>query len=457
MSKRVFLKLDGYLEHGFKVTLEVGEEGNIHFTETTGYLPANLKLIESLDLWNQNYCQMQNTRIILEKVEIGISKREQINTCLSLSQNLQALFKKWLDSVKFQSIEKCLREALHQEEAIRILICTPDKRLRKLPWHQWEFIDKFSQSEIAFTTAPGKVNVGKPRKKVRVLAILGSSEGIDTEADRKMLNELPCSDVKFLVKPSRKQINDLLWDQSWDIFFFAGHSDSSENQGRIYINNHDSLTIDELKYSLRHAIKNGLQLAIFNSCDGLGLADELEQLHLPQFIVMRSPLPDKVAHEFLKGFLNAFARDDSLYIAARKARERLQGIEDKYPCATWLPIIFQNPVVIPPTWEKLANPLPSNKFARWRFFVALGAVSVVVTGLLIGVRFSGMLQGIELSAYDQMMRIRPQEFPDSKFVIIQVTEDDFKLPEQKDRTGSLSDQALDIVLNKLKPGAMRFC
>jgi CHASE2 domain-containing sensor protein len=452
MSKRVILKLDGYLEQGFKVTLEVGEEGHVHFTEATGFLAKNIELIQCLDLWQQNYRQiLDNTRITLQKVKVQTNQLSQIDTCRNLAQDLQTCFKYWLESAEFQNIEKRLREVLGQAEAIRVLIHTHDKRLRKLPWHLWEFIERYEQSEIAFSTAPGQISTVKPDKKVRVLAILGSSEGIDIEADGQILKELPSAEVTFLVEPSPLQINDLLWEQSWDILFFAGHSETNDNQGRIYINRQDSLTLDQLKYSLRQAIKNGLQLAIFNSCDGLGLAYELEQLHLPQLIVMREPVPDKVAHEFLKNFLNAFARGDSLYVAERKARERLQGMEDQFPCASWLPIIFQNPTVVPPTWEKLSNPDTSKKFRRWRQLGLLCAASAVVTGLVMGVRFSGMLEGLELPAYDQMMRMRPQEPPDNNFVIIKVTEDDFQLPEQKDKQGSLSDQALDLIFKKLKP------
>jgi hypothetical protein len=61
---------------------------------------------------------------------------------------------------------------------------------------------------------------------------------------------------------------------------------------------------------------------------------------------MRYPVPDRVAHEFLKHFLWAFERNDSLYLAIRQAREQLQGIEDQFPCASWLPVLCQNPAVL---------------------------------------------------------------------------------------------------------------
>ena len=91
-----------------------------------------------------------------------------------------------------------------------------------------------------------------------------------------MLENLPNAEVTFLVEPSRRNINDELWDQACDIIFFAGHSSSEGETGRIYINPDYSLTISELWYALRKAVDRGLQLAIFNSCDGLGLARELD-------------------------------------------------------------------------------------------------------------------------------------------------------------------------------------
>lgn len=101
------------------------------------------------------------------------------------------------------------------------------------------------------------------------------------------------------------------------------------------------------------SIQKGLRLAIFNSCDGLGLAKDLAALHLPQTIVMGEMIPDKVAHVFIKEFLANFAQNQTLYLAVRQARERLQELENEYPCATWLPIICQNPASLPLTWQNL--------------------------------------------------------------------------------------------------------
>ncbi len=37
----------------------------------------------------------------------------------------------------------------------------------------------------------------------------------------------------------------------------------------------------------------------------------------------------------------------------REAREKLHAKEDQYPCASWLPIIFQNPSEMPLIWDDL--------------------------------------------------------------------------------------------------------
>lgn len=135
--------------------------------------------------------------------------------------------------------------------------------------------------------------------------------------------------------------------------FFSGHSLTEGTTGRIFLNATDSLTIDELRYGLQTAVDQGLQIAFFNSCDGLGIASELEALHIPQIIVMREPVPDRVAQQFLKYFLQDYTNGVSLYQSVRNSRKKLQGLEGEFPCASWLPLIVQDSLSSPPTWRSL--------------------------------------------------------------------------------------------------------
>ncbi|GFE71067.1 CHAT domain-containing protein [Chroococcus sp. FPU101] len=257
-----------------------------------------------------------------------------------------------------------LRSHFNRADSIQVIIETDDDLVKRLPWHHWDFVKDYPASEIALSrpeykrqnTAPIRVS----RQNIRILAILGDSQDIDVEGERKFLNTLEDAQTEFLVLPSRLEFDRQLWDsQGWDILFFAGHSHSEEKTGRIYINENsknNSLTIEQLEESLTEAIANGLKLAIFNSCDGLGLANALSKLNIPVVIVMREPVPNRVAQEFFNYFLEAFAIDRlSLPIAVRQARRKLQALEDQYPSASWLPILCQNPAVKPPTWLQLGG------------------------------------------------------------------------------------------------------
>lgn len=373
MGKLVVLKLDGDLEfNGFRVTLEIGAENTRPEIEITGHLPPSPDLIRQLTQWQRTYRTLgQPTRIKPHRITLDASKHGRVEECHRFASQLRTSLSQWLTSEDFNAIDRRLREELHRTDSIRMLIRTDSAYLQKLPWHLWDFFERYPLAEVALS---GKVFERTPvfappeaKKKVRILAILGHAQGINVAKDRQLLENLPNTETVFLVEPQLQQISDRLWEQSWDIIFFAGHSETDGETGRIYINPHDSLTIDELSYGLRKAVERGLKLAIFNSCDGLGLARRLNDLHIPQMIVMRELVPDRVAQKFLMHFLSRFSEGQSFYLAVREARERLQGLEKQYPCATWLPTIYQHPAIAPPTWQNLMrSPNIPPLLASWQ-------------------------------------------------------------------------------------------
>jgi CHASE2 domain-containing sensor protein len=371
-------------------------------------------------------------------------------TCDQLQQQLNA----WLKAASFQNIEQQLRTRLNPSDAIRLIIMAEDAALLQLPWHLWQFLDDYPQAEIALSPPEYSRSTGaaktKRQNQVKVLAILGDSQGIDIAEDRRLLEQLPHASVCFLVEPTTQALTQRLWEPGWDMLFFAGHS-SSRGKGVININPQESLTIDQLKYSLRHAINQGLKLAIFNSCDGLGLARDLSDLHLPQMIVMREPVPDRVAQLFLKQFLTAFSSDKSLYQSVRQAREQLQAIESEFPCATWLPIICQNPAETPPHWQDwYKGAKPRSPRLGKPAIAAILLSSLITTGVVGIVRSLGLFQTTELALYDQFLRSRPIEAPDPRLLIVTVTDQDIQAQGAEPRRGSLSDRKLTQLLNTLE-------
>ena len=361
-GKLVVLKFDGTFSQGFRVLLEIGDEGDRPTVELVGALPPNLAIAARLSEWQQHYHSLNasglNSRIQPQQIIYGGSVN-RLEDCWRSATELHQQMSLWLASDSFRRLDLRLRESLSLHESIRVLLRTQDPLLRRLPWHLWDFIERYAKTEVALSAPVAeRIDVepsARLSRSVKILAVLGSSEEINVEADRQFLTALPNAEISFLVEPSRQAIDRQLWEQPWDILFFAGHSSTEGDRGLVYINPNESLSLEKLRYGLKQAIAKGLQLAIFNSCDGLGLAQSLESLHLPQMIVMREPVPDRVAQTFLKSLLTAFSGGKSLYLSVREAREQLQSIEDQFPCATWLPIICQNSTKRPPTWQTLRD------------------------------------------------------------------------------------------------------
>lgn len=423
MRKRVTLTLmPGSIDQGFPVVLRITTNGlnTEQETQFVGYLPPAPELLKVLHRWQSAYRQITvlHSRI---KAKPGQVTQEANISSQQLGLQLVKELNNWLNSgvTEWQKLRDQLQHKLHETDEILVLIETDDLQVRQLPWHLWDFFSKrYTQTEVVLSMPEYQPLTRTSLSSVatiKILAILGNSVGIDVQKDRDLLQQLPGADVTFLVEPKRQELTNQLWNSGWDILFFAGHSDSQANgaSGQLYINQTDSLTISDLRYALTTAIANGLKLAIFNSCDGLGLARNLAGLHIPQVIVMRESVSDQVAQAFLKHFLVAFAGGKSSYLAVREARERLVGMEDQYPYASWLPVIFQNPAEAPLTWQELCSRKHQRPgSSRRRSLSTVLLTSVFITSLIMGLRQLGMLQALELQAFDYLVRLRPAEPPD---------------------------------------------
>ena len=345
------------INHNLAAMIEIGDRGLPPRAVAVGKLDDESGVIAAYQDWKNTYVQyigssrldIPNSQMtnLKEPIFEIIQPKDYINECQIAAENLREKLNQWLDSKDFKPIKELIFQELQPSQLIQISIQTDELELRRLPFQLWNIFDRFTQSEITIASSTYRY-IPKPQliqSRLEILAIFGDSQGIDLEKDRELLSQLPNANVEFLSEPTRQILNDKLWSKHWDIVFFAGHSASDPDlkNGHIKINPTDRLTIAELKYALKQSIEHGLKLVIINSCDSLGLATELISMQLPQAIVMREPVPDFVAQQFLKYFLTAFASGLPLTRSVRQAREQLQGLEDRYPCASWLPIICQNP------------------------------------------------------------------------------------------------------------------
>ncbi|NEO38991.1 MAG: ABC transporter substrate-binding protein [Moorea sp. SIOASIH] len=383
MNRVVILTLDGDLDSGIRVTLAWGTTDKSAEGKIMSRLAPNPEIYQLYTDWQQGYRNLEyfyrKPRLTPKGLYIS-----SVKSCEQLVDELRNNINQWLNSRSdgFDQVRDQLTTELSRHRDTRILIQTDNPQLQRLPWHLWDVWENNHES-LEFSLIPLEYQPTpetKLRNRVRLLAILGNSDGIDIETDRNYWQQVSSLDSSscFLVEPTREELDQKLWEkEGWDILFFAGHSYSECNDetGRIYINQEDSIIINELIPALKQAIKNGLKLAIFNSCDGLGLANALAKLQMPQAIIMKEPVPDEVAQTFLRFFLEEFSQGKSLHKAVKVARKRLHYLENrldkKLPYATWLPVICHHPKAQAWRW-----PVSRSLVNRW-IKLAFATVAIV--------------------------------------------------------------------------------
>jgi hypothetical protein len=362
--QRIILKLrEGSLtDQGFSASIESGEEGSQPTERNEGHLPAHPEILEVFSKWQTAFEIIAGVRRIEPKCP------PQTFSCEESADVLKKSLNDWLnrgDREEWRKIRDFLMTQATKHnveegkgEVTRIIVQTNDSELWQLPWSALDLSRLGIKAEIAFSLSEWKGKTERLPKgtKVRILVVLGNSGNLDTDFDRQLLQATPHAKITVLKQPSKAELlEQLRSDAGWHIFFFAGHSGTvkEEHIGQFEINEEEILTIEDLKNCFTTAIENGLQLAIFNSCDGVGLAKQLAELNLPQSIVMRLPVPDEVAKKFLQLFLERFAKQGkSLYAAVYETRGILEDEFKQYPGVGWLPMLCQNPAVVAGSWEE---------------------------------------------------------------------------------------------------------
>ncbi|MEL7359500.1 MAG: CHASE2 domain-containing protein [Cyanobacteria bacterium J06560_6] len=449
VMKKVILNLGtGTLAKGCETVIgEILEEGQPYPVRFTAQLPPAPELGRLQQQWQQLYYQRNQDQVfrihLLDTEGFRYSESDFGKTSQALAQQLN----RWLTSEAFRPIDQMLRTELERSDDVQLILEASDPQIRRLPWHLWQLCEDYPNVELTFSASDWRTlpETLPNTSKTKILATFGNSEGLDLAADLAALNQLPDTKLTVLESPELNQLHESLWQPSgWDIFFFAGHSQTQDNTGVIDLNHKDRLTIDQIKHALGKAIANGLKIAIFNSCDGLGLAQQLSALQIPYIVVMREPVPDRIAQQFLHYLLTAFAGGIPFHLAVKEARRRLSGLDNDIPCASWLPIIWQNPTAPPIYWEDF-----QTKRARQRALERKGWLSPALKGALsasavVVIRLLGLLEPFELPLYDHLMRRRPAEPIDSRVVVVEITQDatsEYGYP--------LPDEALTTLVEKL--------
>ncbi|MCT7988985.1 CHASE2 domain-containing protein [Laspinema olomoucense] len=466
MAKLVKLSLEGDLTSGYEVELiQISEEerdGKVIIEGIGGKLPPAAEIYECYQTWQQNYEQLDRIYRGGEFRFLGVETNSNVSLgkCQELSETLGQKINDWLDAPGFRIIEDRIRTHLSPGEDIRVLIKTSDYKLWQIPWSAWDFFKTYPNAEVVFSSFDVKYGE-KPikttrRKNVRILSVFGDAKNINIHPDRQQIERLKSigADPTPVTEPTVQTLRNLLWNQSWDIFFFAGHGDRVQNatQGKIYLNSEEALTPSEFKNTLKTAIVDrGLKIAFLNSCVGLEFAYELvTDFGIPVVLAMREPIPDGAAQKFLEYFLLEYAdHGRPLYVAVRRAKERIsEELQTEYPSLEWLPVVCQNPASIPPIWQDLHNNISFKKATTTSLFCTI---------IVIFIRYLGLLQLSELAYFDLLSNSRPSEEIDKRILVVTVDNNDINYQHQHNMNTrhSLSDEALSQLIEKFLPNNPR--
>ena len=360
-------------------------------TQQVNY-PTNLTLL--YQEWRQAYlCFYQSEHMRGRTVGGGVVtlSLDWHAELVKAESKLMFEFHRWLRSAELYEIratiaqisQELVKGNLGVTEAVKVFLTCAPIELDRFPWEAWEIGTEFaSAGAIQIIRAPLniKAETETPQKKqhqrARILAILGDDTGLNFQADREAVQSLlRIAEVEFVGwQPEQtpteviQQISDAIaCEQGWDVLFFAGHSNESDmTGGELGIAPGISISINEIAPQLSAAKKRGLQVAIFNSCSGLNIADSLIDLGFSQVVVMREPIHNRVAQEFLVRFLQGLAKHLDVYESVMSARQILRMEKSHtYPSSYLVPSLFCHPGAklfrIPPfQWkQRLRQSLPT--------------------------------------------------------------------------------------------------
>ncbi len=330
-------------------------------------------LQQKYDCWKEHYIQQANQphdkRIILPPATIHASSLKNFQNA---ADELKASLHQWFNSPQLEALKESIVNRIRglSDPSVPIFFKfntfsqEQNTFLRRLPWSCWDLFDELPNADAALGFAYTD-SVKPSLRNLKILAVFGSDEGgINLEADRRFVSQLKQfgARVRDLSCPKPETLYSTLRHNAYDVLFFAGHSLSTDGQrnGELLLQPQRPVSMKRFLSSLQTAARRGLKLAIFNSCDGLGLADLLTQrARIPSVVVFREPVPDEVARRFLQYFLQEFSNGTPLFRAVREARNQLQFLEDRpenpLPCASWLPVVCQNPSQSELVWDKTAR------------------------------------------------------------------------------------------------------
>lgn len=171
---------------------------------------------------------------------------------------------------------------------------------------------------------------------VKILMLVGQytnpENRIDTKKDEELISNLRSAENEIVPVTSIEQVIDALDKNKFDILIFSGHSETLDDgtDTVIWVTDDVTFHISDIRIQIGNALSrqsHPLVLAIFNSCNGLGIGHRLARLNIsiPYLIAMKARIPDEIAPRFLELFLRYFVNERRDFeIAYQQAQESLR-------------------------------------------------------------------------------------------------------------------------------------
>lgn len=360
-------------------------------------------------------------------------------------EELRRTLNEWLRDPQLHDVREAIAHATTDAEHYVDLLLTCDSMpLQRLPWEWWEY----TRGKLRIARTPEKISqpAGQvPPGRTRILVILGDDTGLDFGADQQAVRSLSrLADIEFigwqlenktqmksvhlksrhrfdflrsgaeklrhllriLFQPKhresdKKQTNlsqlpsriaqAIADERGWHILLFLGHSNEMKaTGGELAIAPGMSISIKDIAPQLTRAKEKGLQFALFNSCKGLDIAGSLIDLGFSQVAVMREPIHNLVAQEFLAKFFQNLSAHKDVHESLLATCEYLKLYGDfDYPSTYLVPSLFRHPEAklfrVKPYgfWEWLKQWLPTKRQAIALLVLVALSLSFPLQGFLL--------------------------------------------------------------------------
>ena len=258
-----------------------------------------------------------------------------------------------------RQLDKCVGASEQRDEGVRLRLQIDEEapEIAALPW-EFLYESKIGSANggcylgasihtplIRYIALPQSIRCMATAFPLRMLVVIPSRSGLDTEAEREILEETTRDFVQQGAlkvtwldgNVTREQLSNAMLEEHYHIFHFIGHGDFKDDKPVLKINGVAKSEDAIDRHWLARLFSNHLtmKLVVLNSCKGatlssaksfLGMAPQLVEQGIPAVIAMQYSIYDDESLCFANTFYHSLLRSPELGrvdVAVSRARNAL--------------------------------------------------------------------------------------------------------------------------------------